>query len=552
MAHDPDLDTATVGGTLLKAVRAHGHRVALILDGRRATYRELFDDVIEQARALLGLGVERDDNMGILMPNCWDYIVLYYALNLIGARTVLLNARYRADDLAYVIPKAQIRFLFVGGHAWRHCDYRAILSDAFPTLPRSGLRPLDLPQAPTLELLVEFGDERPGPWPKEGWLAEKRAGVTQEAVLDAAARVSTEDIGMMIFSSGTTARPKACMLTHRSLCQTGQALAERFRLTPEDKVWDPLPLFHMSTMLPMAACRAVGACFMPMGHFDAGTALELLRSEQPSVHYAGFPAIISGLIDHPDFARYEQANLRINHVVGPPDLLRRFARSFPHAVAINSYGLTEATGVPCYSSLDDPEDLLYETSGSLFEGMEAYIADENGDPVSDGTQGEICLRGYGVFAGYFDDARSTAEVITPQGWLHTGDLGRIGPGSRLIYDGRLKDMLKIGGENVAAIELESFLMTHSSIRMAQVVGVPDDRLMEVAAAFIELGAGKTMSEEDVVRHCIGKIASYKIPRYVRFVHAWPMSSTKVQKFKLRDGFVAERKIDVAALQASDA
>ena len=545
---DPQLDERTVGGTLVRAARVHGDREALVYDGRRATYRALLSEVVERARSLLGMGVVPGDNVGILMPNCWDYVILYYAINMVGARAVHLNARYRADDLAYVIPKSRLRFLFVGGHAWEYCDYRRILSEVFPGLAEQDPSALNLPEAPALQALIELGDSRSGSWPNEDYLGLKKAGISKNDVAIAAAAVSPQDIGLMMFSSGTTARPKACMLTHSSLCQTADALAERFRLTSVDRIWDPLPLFHMSTMLPMAACRASGACFIGMGHFEAGPALDLLREERPTVHYAGFPAIISALINHPDFERYDQSSLRINHVVGPPDLLRRYAGFFPGAVAINSYGLTEATGVPCYSSIDDPEDLLYETSGALFEGMEAYIADENGAPLPDGVQGEICLRGFAIFAGYYDDEESTAEAVTPDGWLHTGDLGRIGPGGRLIYDGRLKDMLKIGGENVAAIELESFLMTHPGIRMAQVIGVPDERLMEVAAAFIELNPDVSMSEEDVVRYCLGKIASYKIPRYVRFVEDWPMSSTKVQKFKLREEFRPVNRLDVAALQ----
>lgn len=544
------IDPRTVGGTLAHAASAFAQCEALVYDGRRATYAQLFDEVIERARGLVGMGVAPGDHVGVLMPNCWDYVILYYAIDLVGARSVLLNARYRPDDLAYVIPKARLRFLFVGGHAWRHCDYRPMLTEVFPELAGQAQGRLSLPGAPDLEAVVELGDERPGHWPGEAALEEAAAAIPRETVLDRAAAVSPDDVGLMIFSSGTTSRPKACMLTHRSLSRTGAALGERFRLTPRDKVWDPLPLFHMSTILPLAACRATGACFMGMGHFDADSAMHLLIAERPSVHYAGFPTIVGALVTHPDFARYDQSNLRINHVVGPPDLLRRYAQAFPGAVPVNSYGLTEATGVPCYSDLDDPEDLLFETNGRMFDGMEVRVVDASGQPVPDGTPGEITLRGYAIFAGYFDDDAATEAAITPEGWLHTGDRGRIGPGGRVIYDGRVKDMLKIGGENVAAVELESFLMTHPAVRMAQVIGVPDERLMEVAAAYIELNPGASVSGEELVRHCAGRIASYKIPRYVRFVTEWPMSATKVQKFELRESFEPVGKLDVAVLAKS--
>lgn len=542
---DPAL---TVGGTLERAANLFGKREALVYDDRRATYAELLAEARTWARGLVGLGIQPGEHVGILMPNCWDAVLLFYACNLIGAPAVLLNARYREDDLAYVIPKSDLAVLFIGGHAVPHVDYRPSLTRIFSELVQwDGAGRLHASSAPMLRQVVELGESRPGRWPSRGTLDAAAQGVTQ-AELDAmTAAVVPDQVSMMMFSSGTTARPKACMLHHRSLCRTGAALAERFRLTADDRMWDPLPLFHMSTMLPMAACRHAGACFVGMSHFEAGAALDLFERERISINYAGFPTIVSAIAAHPRFADWDQSALRINHVVGPPDLLRRYQQQFPGAVLVNSYGLTEATGVPCYSDLDDPPALLCETSGRLFDGMEAMIADPlTGERLRDGEAGEIRLRGFCLFAGYYGDPAATAEAIPADGWLRTGDLGRIGPGGRLIYDGRIKDMLKIGGENVAAVEIESFLMTHPAIRMAQVIGVPDDHLMEVAAAYVELHESASLTEEDVVRHCLGRIATYKVPRYVRFVRDWPMSATKVQKFKLRQAFEPTGKLDIGA------
>ncbi|GLK44701.1 MULTISPECIES: AMP-binding protein [Novosphingobium] len=541
------LQALTVGGTLARAADRFADRPALIYDGREATYAELFAQVVERARSLVGLGVKPGDHVGVLAPNCWDYVVLYYAIEMVGGCAVLLNARYRADDLAYVIPKSQISLLFVGGHAWRHCDYRPMLGEVFPELAGWSGGELSVAAAPALRGVIELGDDRPGNWPGLAMLEAAAEGVGADAVMERAAAVGPDDVGLIIFSSGTTSRPKACMLTHGSLSRMGAAMAGRFRLTEQDRVWDPLPLFHMSTILPMAGCRATGACFIGMGHFSADEAMDLLIERRPTVQYAGFPTIISALVTHPQFGRYDQSDLRINHVVGPVDLMRRYGTLFPGAKYVNSYGLTEGTGVPCYSEIDDPDDVLFETSGPICEGMELAIFGADDRIVPDGEPGEIRMRGFGVFAGYFDDAEATAAAVDAGGWLHTGDLGRIGAMGRVVYEGRLKDMLKIGGENVAAVELESFLATHPAIRMAQVVGVPDERLMEVAAAFIELNPGEALSEEDVARHCAGRIASYKIPRYVRFVESWPMSATKVQKFELLRGFTPERKIDPAGL-----
>ncbi|KQM21053.1 hypothetical protein ASE49_15295 [Novosphingobium sp. Leaf2] len=542
-------DPMTVGGALVRAAERFADRPALVYDGREATYAQLLDEVVQRARGLIGLGVKAGDHVGILAPNCWDYVVLYYAIQMVGGCAVLLNARYRPDDLAYVIPKSQISVLLVGGHAWQFCDYRPMLAEVFPELATWSGGDLHVAAAPALRLVVELGDDRPGNWPGAALLDARAQNVTLEDVFERAVAVRPDDIGLIIFSSGTTSRPKACMLTHVSLTLMGQRMAGSFRLTAQDRVWDPLPLFHMSTILPMAGCRATGACFIGMSHFSADEALALLIDRRPTVHYAGFPTIISALVTHPQFDRYDQSALRINHVVGPADLMRRYGALFPGAKYVNSYGLTEATGVPCYSNIDDPDDVLFTTSGPICEGMEVAIFAQDSTIVPDGEPGEIRVRGFGVFAGYFDDDDATAVAVDADGWLHTGDLGRIGAMGRLVYEGRLKDMLKIGGENVAAVELESFLATHPAIRMAQVVGVPDERLMEVAAAFIELNPGARMSEEDVARHCAGRIASYKIPRYVRFVESWPMSATKVQKFELLRGFEPDRKIDPAAVSA---
>lgn len=548
-ALSPPRISLTVGGSLLQAAGRYGDREAMIFDDRRATFAALLGEARHLAKSLLGAGIRLGDHVGILMPNCWESVLLFYACNLIGAPAVLINARYRDDDLAYVIPKADLSFLLIGGQQHRFNDYRATLTSIFPELGEwDGASTLSLGGAPKLRSIIEVGDDRPGRWPDMALLDAGAARISNEQLATAMDLVTPDHVSMMMFSSGTTSRPKACMLNHRSLCETGAALAERFRLEPEDRMYDPLPLFHMSTMLPLAACRAAGSCFIGTSHFEASGALDRFAQDRVTIVYAGFPAIVSSLIAHPLFADWDQSSLRIMHVVGPPDLLKRYQRQFPGAVLVNSYGLTEATGVPCYSDLDDPPDLLCETNGRLFDGMRAKIVDhETEREVAKGEPGEIRLKGFCLFVGYYDDPEATAAAVGVDGWLRTGDLGRIGPGGRIVYEGRLKDMLKIGGENVAAVELESFLMTHPAVRMAQVIGVPDERLMEVAAAYIELHDGETLYAVDVVRYCAGRIANYKIPRYVRFVEEWPMSATKVQKFQLRQTFEPIEKFDVQAM-----
>ncbi len=544
-----DVDPLTTGGVLAEAVRRWPQSDALIIGDTRLSYRELLDRTLVYARGLVGLGVKAGDHVGILMPNSDDYILLFHALGLIGATTLTINARYREDDLSYIVPASDMSLLFIGGQALPHADYRTLMTNVYPALAAwNGRGNPDLAAAPRLRGVFNFADPRETIWPTCDALIEAAAAVPEAAVWGRARAVKGSDICLMMFSSGTTARPKACMLSHESLCRTGAALAKRFRMTETDRIFDPLPFFHMSTMLPLAACRAAGSALIARLHFETGASLEEMERERATISYASFPTMMSAFLAHPDFHKRDLSSLRLVHAVGPSDLLRRYHAAFPQAYLVNAYGLTEASGVACYSDLHDPQDVSIETNGRPFDGCAAKVVDpETLEDVPPGRSGEIWMRGFCIFAGYYKDPEGTARVKRPDGWLRTGDIGALDEDGRVIYRGRLKDMIKIGGENVAAIEIENYLCTHPDILIAQVIGVPDDHLLEVAAAFVEVKDGAEITAEDVVRYCSGRIASFKIPRYVRFVRDWPMSATKIQKFKLLESFVPEGKIDVRAL-----
>ena len=539
----------TIGGSLIRAARLWPDADALIIDGRRATYSQLLEEVATCARSLVGAGLKPGDKVGMLMTNCWEYVILFYATTLVGGCAVPLNARYREADLGYTIRKADLRFLFTGGHARDFVDYRALLGTIYPELESwDGRSRLNVAGAPVLEAVFNLADPREAVWPTEVRLSEYATATPVAHVAELAAVADPDVTGLMIFSSGTTADPKACMLNHRSLHFTGCALAKRFEMTERDRYWDPLPFFHMSTMLPMAACRSVGAAFLGTASFDAAKAMDVLEGERVTIAYPVFPTITTALITAPDFERRDLSAIRVVINVGPTDLLRRYMAAIPQATHVSCYGLTEATGVPFYSELSDSDEERLESCGRPFDQVEVRVVDPDTEldlPI--GEHGEIWLRGPCIFEGYYHDPERTAEAFAEGGWLRTGDRGRLKPSGHLCYSGRFKDMLKIGGENVAAQEIENYLSTHPAVQIAQIVGVPDDRLQEVAAAFIELRPGASVSAEELVAYCAGKIATYKIPRYVRFVREWPQSSTKIQKFKLRDTFEPTGKIDVRAL-----
>jgi acyl-CoA synthetase (AMP-forming)/AMP-acid ligase II len=265
----------------------------------------------------------------------------------------------------------------------------------------------------------------------------------------------------------------------------------------------------------------------------------MLEREKATIAFPSFPTITTELIHHPDFRVRDLSHIRRINNVAPPDLLRQFQAAFPQAVQTGAYGLTEAGGVIAFNHPDETLEERLTSCGRPFPGIEVRVVDvETGQDLPQGERGELWIRGYCLFDGYYKSPEKNAESFA-DGWLRTGDLGALNGSGGIEFHGRIKDMLKVGGENVAALEIESHLATHPAVKMAQVIGVPDDRLTEVAAAFIETHPGAEVSAEDIIAHCKGQIASFKVPRYVRFVTEWPMSSTKIQKFRLLQDFLAE-------------
>jgi fatty-acyl-CoA synthase len=534
----------TVGDTLTRAAAAWPDAAAIVLGTERLTYSEVLTRGLEFAAALRASGLRRGDHVGLLLPNCLEYLLLFYGCALSGLRPVHLNARYKVADLEYVIADSDMRMLITSARSPEHADYPSMLEALYPELGNwNGRDALSPAAAPRLERIYCMHAPGSLAWPG---LPELLAGAANERV---ALETDPEQIALIMYTSGTTANPKACLLSHRALETAGRGLADRFRMSATDRFWDPLPFFHMSTMLPLAACRATGAAFIGSEHFDAGRAVREVLAERATILYPSFPTLTNALFAHPEFDPARLDCVRLVNNVGPPDLLRRYAALLPRAVHVSAYGLTEAGGVIAFNDLDDTPEQLAETCGAPFAGIEVRIADpETQATLPDGERGEILIRGPTLFSGYYRDEQKTRDVFTSDGWLRSGDLGALAAGGRICYLGRIKDMLKVGGENVAAIEIESHLCTHPAVKVAQVIGVPDERLQEVPAAFIERHTGAALEPLDVVRHCLGRIASFKVPRYVYFVDEWPLSATKIQKFRLRERVRAADRIDLAQVR----
>ena len=530
----------TVARTLRQAAARYGAQEAVVIGADRLTYSQVLAESSRYAGALQRMGLKAGDHVGLLMPNCLEYLLLFYACSLVGIRPVHLNSRYKSDDLRYVIKDSDMRVLITSAKQRAFFDYAAMLTELYPELSRWEMgQPLHLAAAPCLQAVYYLHASEAHRWGDERHFA----GVDAVPIED---NIDPEQIALIMYTSGTTAHPKACLLSHRALEYAGHALAKRFLMSQRDRFWDPLPFFHMSTMLPMAACRASGATFIAQEHFEAAASLAEIVAERATILFPSFPTITAALYGHPQFSADAFRNVRLVNNVGPPDLLRRFAAQLPHATHVTAYGLTEAGGVISCNELTDTPEQLTETSGRPFDGIEVKIVDAETlleRPI--GAVGEILIRGRSMFSGYYNDPARTEAVFLNREWVRSGDLGALTPEGRIRYLGRLKDMLKVGGENVAAIEIEGFLCTHPAVKVAQVIAVSDDRLQEVAAAFVELKDGVAIDPEDLVRYCVGRIAGFKVPRYVEFVREWPMSATKIQKFKLLERVDLSRKIDPA-------
>jgi acyl-CoA synthetase (AMP-forming)/AMP-acid ligase II len=531
----------TVGDLLLGAAADAGDADALVFPGERSSFAELADRAVATARSLRALGVERGDHVGILMPNCPEFMDVFFGAALLGAVSVTLNARYRSAELAYAVENAELKVLATTDRASEYADFVSRLGEALPGLAEApNPRRLSPAEAPLLRSVVMLGGSEPPGLLSRDAFAALRDEVSAEEVALAAERVRVRDQALMMYTSGTTAHPKGCPLTHEALTRVGVASAIRFRLTPADRIWNPLPMFHMAAMLPLLAALHVRIAFLSTLHFEAGEALREIEQERATILYPTFPALTQALVLDPGFAAADLSSVRVIVNVAPPDVQRAVQRSFPQAVHVASYGCTELGGVCVYTELDDTDEQRATLSGRPLLGCEIRVVDpDTGEPLPPGEPGELVGRGVTMFDGYWRDPERTAEAIDEAGWFHTGDRGVVDADGRVAYLGRLKDMLKVGGENVAALELESFLSTHPAVKIAQVVGVPDPRLDEVPAAFVELVPGASATEDEVIGYCRGAIASFKVPRYVRFVDEWPMSATKIQKTRLRDQLLEE-------------
>ncbi len=520
-------EVSTLGDLLLRAADQEPDRLALVLPKQETNYADLRDGAIRVARSLLANGVKPGDHVGILVPNCVEYAECLFGVALLGCVAVPLNARHKAAELGYIIHNASVTALLTSNHADDPVNFCNVLSDAF-----SAARPT------VLKFVALVRGEANGDAIDPETFRASAQSVKHEEVETARQRVRVRGPSLIIYTSGTTANPKGCVLSHEAVTR-GPVERSRYRLSVGDHnvTWGAGPLFHIGTLAPFIGSVGCAGTFLTDTYFEPGRALQLMYDHKVTLVWPWFSAIAQGLIGHAEFDPSRLSSLRYLFIIAPPTLVEEVQALFPKTEVIQACGMTETAGIFALADVGETPDNRSMKQGRPSPGVEVRIVDpDTGVDLPDGTMGEIWVRGYSVMDEYWSAPDKTAEALTADGWLKTGDLYTRDLDGNLIFGGRHKDMLKVGGENVAAIEVEAFLCTHKAVKTAEVVGKPDNRLDEVPVAFVELYDDEFADEETLIAHCRGQIASYKVPRAVHFVLAgeWPMSATKIDKRALRE------------------
>jgi fatty-acyl-CoA synthase len=512
----------TIGDNFERVVSNNpgGEALVDVASGRRWTYRELNAEVDLIARALMSLGIAQGERIGIWAPNCPDWTMVQYATAKIGAILVNINPAYRTHELAYVLQQSEVRVLICVA-AFKTSDYLSMAQEVRPDCPA------------LTDVLVLGTDDWDG-------LRRRAESVPEVTLRNRMATLNNTDPINLQYTSGTTGFPKGATLSHRNILNNGYFSAELIGLGQGDRLCIPVPFYHCFGMvIGNLGCTTHGATMViPAPGFDAGLTLAAIEQERCTGVY-GVPTMFIAMLGHPNFADHDLSSLRTGIMAGsvcPVEVMKRCVADMNMSQVAIAYGMTETSPVSCQTLIDDDLERRTASIGRAHPHVEIKIVDpESGDIVERGQPGEFCSRGYSVMLGYWNDDEKTREAIDADGWMHTGDLAVMRADGYCNVVGRIKDMVIRGGENIYPREIEEFLYTHPDIDDAQVIGVPDSKYGEEICAWIRMKPDRPVLDADALRaFATGKLAHYKIPRYVRVVNEFPMTATgKVRKVDMR-------------------
>jgi fatty-acyl-CoA synthase len=541
----PPLLESTIGDYLDDIAARFPHREALVVrhQGIRWTWGEYLCEIEKLARGLLALGIRPGDRVGIWAPNCYEWCLTQFATAKIGAILVCINPAYRVFELEYALNTSGCRAI-IAAEQFKSSRYLEMLVSLAPELARSEPGRLRAQRLPQLEIVVRMGEEATAGMLNFADLCHL-GGETERGLLHKVqSGLLAQDVINIQFTSGTTGNPKGAALTHHNILNNANQVAAGMRLSEEDRLCIPVPMYHCFGMvLGKLACVTRGAtAVFPADAFEPGAVLETVQAERCTALH-GVPTMFIAELEHPDFERFDLDSLRTGIMAGAPcpvEVMKKVISRMHMAEVLIAYGQTECSPVNHMTLADDPLEKRVETVGRAGPHLEIKIVDESGQTVPVGEKGDICARGYAVMKGYWEDPERTAETVDSEGWLHSGDLGVMDDEGYVAVVGRLKDMIIRGGENIYPREIEEFLFTHPEIQDAKVIGVPDEKYGEAVCAWIQLKEGASLSADEIRAFCKEHIAYFKVPRYIRLVREFPMTVTgKVQKFKMREAMVEE-------------
>jgi fatty-acyl-CoA synthase len=520
---DPPLLEETIGASFERTVADHADREALVevASGRRWTWAELDRDVNELARGLIAAGLRKGDRIGIWAPNCAEWTLVQYATAKTGVVLVNVNPAYRTHELAYAVNQSGLRLL-VSASSFKTSDYRAMVEQVRGECP--GLERVVYLDTDDWAALVDGGADLPA-----------------DAVPSRMAQLSPHDAINIQYTSGTTGYPKGATLSHRNILNNGYFTTELINLGPEDRLCIPVPFYHCFGMvMGNLGCTTHGTTMViPAPGFDPEITLRVIAEERCTGVY-GVPTMFIAMQNHPTFADHDLSSLRTGIMAGsicPVEVMKRCVNEMHMAEVSIAYGMTETSPVSCQTRADDDLERRTATIGRVHPHVEIKVVDPvSGETVPRGRTGELCTRGYSVMLGYWDDEEKTAEAIDAEGWMHTGDLAEMRDDGYCTIVGRIKDMVIRGGENIYPREIEEFLYGHPDIEDVQVIGVPDATYGEELCAWVRMRPGAEPLDAAAVRaFAEGRLAHYKIPRYVLVVEDFPMTVTgKIRKVQMRE------------------
>lgn len=530
----------TVGEIVREQARLHPLQEAYVYPehGIRKTYKEFDEETDELAKAFIGMGIEKGENVAIWSDNKREWLLSQYATGKMGAVLVTVNTNYQATELEYLMKQSDATTLILD-ESFKGTSYIDIIRTVCPELvtsERGSISSDKLPHFKRIILMTEREEEGMYKWSEFMAQADK---VTNEQLEEQFQSLDPDDVINIQYTSGTTGFPKGVMLTHNNVVNNGKQIGDYMKLTEQDRVCIPVPFFHcFGCVLGTLAAVTHGSAMILLEQFDPLRVLQAVQNEKCTALH-GVPTMFIAELNHPEFKNYDTSTLRTGIMAGsvcPIEVMKRVIEDMGASEITICYGQTEASPVITQTKTDDPIEKRVSTVGKPHPNVEVKIIDPvTGKELSVGVPGELCTRGYNIMKGYYNNAEATREAIDAEGWLHTGDIAVMDADGYIDITGRIKDMVIRGGENIYPKEVEEFLYTHPEIADVQVVGVPDEKYGEELMAWIIPKKDLHLDEESVREFCRGSISHHKIPKYIEFLEEYPMTASgKIQKFKLRE------------------